>query len=63
MLELSIKLKSEDAERTYTQRWLVYDELTLNSQDESQIAAYVEEAMKKFGEPASEVKMTIKKDL
>ncbi len=63
MLELCIKLKSEDGEKSYTQKWLVYDELTLNSPNEEQIAEYVEEALKKFGEETSEVKLTIKKEL
>tara|TARA_R110000868_G_scaffold289309_2_gene549449 strand:- start:765 stop:956 length:192 start_codon:yes stop_codon:yes gene_type:complete len=60
MLELKIKLKSEDGERTYTQDFLVYDELTLNCQDETELAPYIEEAKKKFGEHPDDVRITIK---
>jgi len=63
MLELQIKLRSEDGEKSYTQKWLVYEELTLNCEGETEIEPYIAEALKKFGEPTSDVRVTIKKDL
>ncbi len=60
MLELKIKLKSEDGERTYTQEFLVYEELTLNCPNETELAPFIEEAKKKFGEHPDDVRISIK---
>jgi hypothetical protein len=56
MAELTVILK--DSERTYRQKFLVYENITVSDQD-SHILHYIEEAKKNFqGEP-EEIKIKI----
>lgn len=60
MLELQVKLKSGDGERSYSLKEVVYEPLCLNQADNSDIVPYIEKALKAFGEPSEDVAVTIK---
>jgi hypothetical protein len=60
MLELKIKLKSEDGERTFEMKEVVYEVIELNSVDNADLMPFIEKAQRQFGEPSDEVLVTIK---
>lgn len=65
-LELTVKLKDEDGERSFTLKKLVYEQLTLNLEGEfpdEDLQPYIDEAIKQFGEEPSEIRLSIKKEI
>lgn len=62
MLELTVKLKSEDGERTYTHKHMVYEEITINGSNED-IQSYIKSAIKEFGEQPDSVIIQIRMTL
>ena len=65
-LELTVKLRSEDGEKSFTHKQLIYETLHLNCEGADPDAAlrpYLEEALKQFGEKPESVKISIKKEL
>jgi hypothetical protein len=65
-IELTVRLRSEDGEKSFTHKQLVYETIHLNCEGDDPDAAlkpYIEEAIKQFGELPDSVRVTIKKEL
>ena len=61
MLELAVKLKSQDGERSYQHKHVIYHDLCINDGDNACLRPYIEDAKKIFAEEEiDEVNIVIK---
>ena len=64
MIDLTVKLKSEDGSRKYSKQFLVYDVVELNTPGDEGLQVYISETMKEWGdEKPDEVLVQIKKHM
>jgi hypothetical protein len=61
MMELTVKMKSEDGARSYSKKFLVYDQVVLNSNEIDDLKPFVDETLEEWGdEKPEDVRVSIK---
>ena len=63
MLELTVKMKSEDGARSYSKKFLVYEQIVLNpsSNEIDDLKPFVDETLEEWGnEKPEDVRISIK---
>jgi len=64
MFEMTVKFKSEDGSRSYSKKFLMYEELLLNSKDDDTLKPYIDETLEEWGdEEPDDVRISIKMTL
>jgi len=63
MMELTVKLKSEDGSRKYSKCFMVYEPFHINTPGDSDLDGFVSETMKEWGDDPADVSIVIKKEM
>lgn len=65
-IELTVKLRSEDGEKSYTHKQLIYEPVLLNAEGKDPdiyLRQYIDDAIKQFGEEPDSIRISIKREV